>query len=78
MRMVWLCSALLALTACAGMNGDAAAARATDYAAVDIIRDCDKPYFDKRAPDGHVILQGMSEREREVCQTRRQSGSDPK
>lgn len=54
---------------CSASANDNARARAAAYSSVNTVTDCTKPFFDKKAPDGHVILQGMTPIEQEVCST---------
>lgn len=74
----WLLVLSSALSACTGENqsGMSNVDRASARASVDIIRDCDKPWFDTVSASDHVtVVKGMSPIEREVCSEQLRPGS---
>ncbi len=70
---------LLSLAACTDTNqpsdGLSNEQRAAARASVDVVRDCDKPWYDTVSASDHTtIIKGMTPIEREVCMEQLKSG----
>lgn len=67
LSLVAMCAPTM-LTACADAGNQTTNVAAAERAQVDILRDCDKPFYDKvSATDHKTVIRGMTPVEREVC-----------
>lgn len=70
LRMACGAILILGLGACTGTSSATNEQKASARAAVDVIRDCNKPWFDTVSASDHTtVVKGMTPVEREVCST---------